>query len=159
MRTLSLSLFFAALLVGCSPSEQLEWSTSKVTISAAGPLFEGSNTGTFDWSFDLVEEIEGLDNMENILEARLLSIELYPEDVDVLEDVTIQLAGEKTGMQKIAFMNSDGSVQVADKQENLASFFLDNYPTLVADFNLLDDWFDDYIIEAKLVFELKIKTN
>lgn len=149
----------AFVLASCSSSEELEWSTSSVTISAVGPLFEGSNTGTFEWSYDLVEEIDGLDNLEDILNARLVSIELTPDDVDVLEDVTIQLAGEKTGMQKIAFMNADGNVQVAEKQENLASFFLDNYPTLVADFNLLDDWYDDYNIEAKLVFLFNVKTN
>lgn len=149
----------AVFIIGCSPTEEVEWSTETLSITATGPLFEGSNTGTHGWKTDLTKAIDGLDDLKNLVEARLISIEIKPEDVDVLEDVTIQLAGEKTGMQKIAFMSAGGVVQVANQQENLASFFLDNHPTLVADFNMLDDWFDDYIIEAKLTFLFKINTN
>ena len=157
-----LFLFISALITifsACTSSQQMEWTTDKVSIVATGPLFEGANTGTFDWSFDLAAALEGLEKVEDLMEARLVSIELIPEAAEVLEDITIQLAGEQAGMQKVAFMDAAGNIQVAEKQENLASFFQDNYPTLVADFNLVEDWYDDYSIEARLTFSFKVRTN
>ncbi len=152
-------LSLTILLFGCSSSEEVKWSTESLTVTASGPLFEGSNTGTYEWDIDLTKALEGLDDLSQLSEARLLDITVKAEDPDMVEDVTIQLAGEKSGMQKVAFMDGSGKIQVAEKQENLASFFQDKYPTVVADFNILDDWFDDFIFDVELTFTFKIKAQ
>ncbi len=152
-------LSLTILLFGCSSSEEVKWSTESLTVTASGPLFEGSNTGTYEWDIDLTKALEGLDDLSQLSEARLLDITVKAEDPDMVEDVTIQLAGEKSGMQKVAFMDGSGKIQVAEKQENLASFFQDKYPTIVADFNILDDWFDDFIFDVELTFTFKIKAQ
>lgn len=152
-------LSLAVSLFGCSSSEEVKWSTESLTVTAAGPLFEGSNTGTYEWDIDLTKAIEGLNDLSQLSEARLVDISVKAEDPDMVEDVTIQLAGEKSGMQKVAFMDGSGKIQVAEKQENLASFFQDKYPTVVADFNILDDWFDDFIFDVELTFTFKVKAQ
>ncbi|MCH8546024.1 MAG: hypothetical protein LAT54_04770 [Cryomorphaceae bacterium] len=151
-------LSLAVALFGCSTSEEVKWSTSTLTVTATGPLFEGSNTGTYEWDIDLTKAIDGIEDLSQLSEARLIEIKVSAEEPDMVEDVTIQLAGEKSGMQKVAFMDGSGKIQVAEKQENLASFFQDKYPTVVADFNLLDDWFDDFIFDVELTFTFKIKS-
>ncbi len=158
MRYLITPLILSLLLVGCTTTESAEIETSSLILTAEGPLFEGNNTATLEWSPD--NSFWGENKPENLKSAkvRLIDITLLSDDA-AIKDVTIQFAGEKTGMQKIAFMDANGSVNIADKQENLASFFQDNFATIVADFDLSEDYYDDLKIEVKIIFQMEFTTN
>ncbi|MCC5917930.1 MAG: hypothetical protein JJU02_11460 [Cryomorphaceae bacterium] len=144
------------LFQSCSPTEQVEFHSGTITLTAMGPLFEGSNTATFEWDIDMLKMVSGLEDVNDIKKARLTEITISIEDAALVENLTIQLASKNYGMQKVGFMDAVQNVQVADKQENLASFFQDEYPTVVADFNILEDYYDDFVIEAELMFELTL---
>ena len=153
-------LLTSILIVGgCSNTEEVTLQTGTITIVATGPLFEGSNTGTYAWDLIVEDYISGISGAEDIKEARLQSVTLSSSNIDLVSDLTLQMAGEHTGMQKVAYMDSEGQIQVADKQKNLASFFSDNHRTIVADFNINDDWYDDFEIKAELVFTLQVSTK
>jgi hypothetical protein len=154
-------LLFTSFIIAtaCSNTEEVVFQTGTINILASGPLFEGSNTGTFDWNLIMEDYIAGISGAEDIKEARLQSVVLKSTHMNLISDLTLQMAGENTGMQKLAYMDGEGKIQVANKQKNLASFFSDNHRTIVADFNINDDWYDDFAIEAELIFTLQVSTK
>jgi hypothetical protein len=156
MKKLVFALFVGALLVSCSATETHTLDTDFLTLTAEGPLFEGNNTATLDWN---VEDGFWGENLHPsmIKSAKVAALKVEVQSIDAgIRDITIQLAGQNLGMQKIAFFDESGSVNLASKQENLASFFTDSYPTIVADFDLTEDFYDDLEIRVKLRFEFEV---
>jgi hypothetical protein len=155
MRILITILFAGFFVAACSTTETHTLETDFLVLTAEGPLFEGNNTATLDWKADDAFWGENL-RAEDIKSAKVSAAKVEVESADGgIRDVTIQLAGQDLGMQKIAFFDEDGNVNLASKQENLASFFTDSYPTVVADFDLAEDFYDDLEIRVKLRFEVE----
>jgi hypothetical protein len=76
---------------------------------------------------------------------------------------TVLLASPNTSMKECGFIQEEAikldnyNVSLAKKQEFLEEILQDKMQTLVIDFDLNEEWFDDYTITASIDWELKFK--
>jgi len=160
------TVFFLASCAGETKSTLIE--TPELTMTAEGPLFEGANTATASWNFNL-NEILGLgpDEKVKLKNAKITKIEFLlenNEDLPELEKMVFELTSKNTSMTRIGLYEgkieagSPFQLSLADKQENLASAFGDGKITFVGDFDLKDEEFwEDLNFRMKIVFELEVK--
>ena len=151
------------VLWGCGKSEPIQTDVQKLETIAVGPLFEGVNTATveFDIQKVLPKEVE----KEQLSEVRIKSIQLSLLDsaAPVPNSFTVLLASPNTSMKECGFIQEESikmnnyNVSLAGEQEFLVEILQDKMQTLVIDFDLKEDWFDDYKITATINWELKIK--
>lgn len=165
-----LSLVFSALtviiLAACSGNlTTVVVETPALELVAEGPLFEGANSSTASWEFDvnqLLGEVQG-----KVSKAKVAAVEitlLDGEELPALEKMVFELTSQNTSMTRVglyegAFTAGQPiSLNIADKQENLASAFDDGRITFVGDFDLLEEEFWGNVkFGVKVTFELGIK--
>jgi hypothetical protein len=76
---------------------------------------------------------------------------------------TVLLASPNTSMKECGFINVEAikinnyTVSLAKEQDFLVDILQDKLQTLVIDFNLDEEWFDDLTVTADIDWELKIK--
>jgi hypothetical protein len=151
------------VLWGCGKSEPIQTDVQKLETIAVGPLFEGVNTATveFDIQNVLPKEVE----KEQLSEVRIKSIQLSLLDsaAPVPNSFTVLLASPNTSMKECGFIQEESikmnnyNVSLAGEQEFLVEILQDKMQTLVIDFDLKEDWFDDYTVTATIDWELKFK--
>ena len=151
------------VLWGCGKSEPIQTDVQKLETIAVGPLFEGVNTATveFDIQNVLPKEVE----KEQLSEVRIKSIQLSLLDsaAPVPNSFTVLLASPNTSMKECGFIQEESikmnnyNVSLAEEQEFLVEILQDKMQTLVIDFDLKEDWFDDYTVTATIDWELKFK--
>lgn len=151
------------VLWGCGKSEPIQTDVQKLETIAVGPLFEGVNTATveFDIQKVLPKEVE----KEQLSEVRIKSIQLSLLDsaAPVPNSFTVLLASPNTSMKECGFIQEESikmnnyNVSLAGEQEFLVEILQDKMQTLVIDFDLKEDWFDDYTVTATIDWELKFK--
>ena len=151
------------LLWGCGKSEPIQTDVQKLETIAVGPLFEGINTATveFDIQNILPKEVKN----EQLSEVRIKSIHLSLSDsaAPVPNSFTVLLASPNTNMKECGFIQEESikmnnyNVSLAKEQEFLEEILQDKMQTLVIDFDLKEDWFDDYKVTAAIDWELKFK--
>ena len=154
---------FVLVLWGCSKSEPIKTDVQKLETIAVGPLFEGVNTATveFDIQKVLPEEVK----KEQLSEVRIKSIQLGLADstAPVPNSFTVLLASPNTSMKECGFIQEDSikmnnyNVSLAEEQDFLLEILQDKMQTLVIDFNLEGEYFDDYAVTAAIDWELKFK--
>lgn len=160
------TVFFLASCSGETKTTQIE--TPELAMTAEGPLFEGANTATASWDFNLNEILGlGADEKVNIKNAKISKVEFLLEDAEdlpELEKMVFEVTSKNTSMTRIGLY--DGKIQagspfqlsLAAKQENLASAFGDGKITFVGDFDLKDEeYWEDLNFSLKIVFELEVK--
>lgn len=160
IQTLLLCVF---VLMGCGKSEPIQTDFQKLETFAVGPLFEGINTATVE--FDIQNILPKEVKKEQISEVRIKSIQLGLVDsaAPVPNSFTVLLASPKTSMKECGFILEESikmnnyNASLAEEQEFLVEILQDEMQTLVIDFDLKEDWFDDYKITATINWELKIK--
>ena len=150
--------------VACGTTEQVDYSADELTLTAEGPLYDGSNTATASWKADMTDILgEG-----KLAGARLKSVTITaaePADLALISDITLQFAGKDVAMQKMAFLNPlpDGAnsvtLQVADDQKGLADFFALEEITVVADLNLKGEYEGNMTLKAKLDFTFDVSSK
>ena len=162
-----MKLFHAVLLTlasisffGCNNSKPLEIGEHKLQATATGPLFTGVNTATADFKIqDLLPE--GID-ANNITSAKITSITVKPEAESAPEilSYTTLLASPDQEMSQIAFLNQPdkkkASLSIAEDQSFVLDMLKDSSQTLVIDFNLEEDWYDDWIFNVIIQWELTV---
>ena len=151
------------VLWGCGKSEPIQTDVQKLETIAVGPLFEGVNTATveFDIQNVLPKEVE----KGQLSEVRIKSIQLSLLDsaAPVPNSFTVLLASPNTSMKECGFIQEESikmnnyNVSLAGEQEFLVEILQDKMQTLVIDFDLKEDWFDDYTVTATIDWELKFK--
>jgi hypothetical protein len=164
---LALSTIF--FLNSCSnETETIDIETPELNMMAEGPLFEGANTATVSWDFNL-NEMLGLRAEEkvNIKNAKISKVEFIledDEDLPELEKMVFELTSKNTSMTRVGLYEgqieagSPFQLSLAAKQENLASAFQDGKITFVGDFDLKDgEYWQNLNFSLKIVFELKVK--
>jgi hypothetical protein len=130
---------------------------------AVGPLFEGINTATVE--FDIQNILPKEVKKEQLSEVRIKSIQLSLSDsaAPVPNSFTVLLASPNTSMKECGFIQEESikldnyTVSLAKEQEFLEEILQDKMQTLVIDFDLNEEWFDDYTITASIDWELKFK--
>ncbi len=167
MKTTIFAVFAAFMLAttACSNTETLTFDSEEVTLIAEGPLYDGSNTASADWTADLsAMGIEAAD----IQSARVKTISITtanPEDISLIQDITFQFAGKDVSMKQVGFLNpvpagsSTLNLQIADEQKGIAKFFQLPNMTWVSDINLNAEKEDNLELKVRLSFELEVKNK
>lgn len=165
MKTPAFAVLIAFMLAttACSNTETLNFDSEEVTLTAEGPLYDGSNTASADWTADLSSlNIEAA----AIQSARVTGITVTtntPEDMALIQDITFQFAGKDVSMQQVGFLNPvpAGStalqLQIAEEQKDIAKFFKLANMTWVSDVNLNAEKEDNLELKVRLNFELEVK--
>tara|TARA_B100001778_G_C18593188_1_gene633269 strand:+ start:1700 stop:2206 length:507 start_codon:yes stop_codon:yes gene_type:complete len=151
------------VLWGCGKSEPIQTDVQKLETIAVGPLFEGVNTATVE--FDIQKVLPKEVKKEQLSEVRIKSIQLGLLDsaAPVPNSFTVLLASPNTSMKECGFIQEESikmnnyNVSLAGEQEFLVEILQDKMQTLVIDFDLKEDWFDDYTVTATIDWELKFK--
>lgn len=165
-----LSLVFSALtvitLAACSGNlTTVVVETPELELVAEGPLFEGANSSTASWEFDvnqLLGEVQG-----KVSKAKVAAVEitlLDGEELPAMEKMVFELTSQNTSMTRVGLYEGaitagqSVSLSIADKQDNLASAFNDGRITFVGDFDLLEEeYWGNVQFVVKVTFELGIK--
>ena len=151
------------ILWGCGKSESIKTDLQKLETIALGPLFEGVNTATVE--FDIQKILPNEVKKEQISEVRIKSIQLSLVDSasPVPNSFTVLLASPNTSMKECGFIQEESikmsnyDVSLAEEQEFLVEILQDKMQTLVIDFDLKEDWYDDLTVTAAVDWELKFK--
>ncbi|PRY88992.1 hypothetical protein [Mongoliibacter ruber] len=162
----SIAFLMILLAVSCGGDlKTLEIETPELDMIAEGPLFEGANTATASWEFDL-QNILGEEG-SSVSKAKVTAIEirLMPdEDLPSLEKMVFEVTSQNTSMTRVGLYESELDtdevieLSVAGRQENLASAFQDGKMTFVGDFDLLEEeYWGNVSFKVKVKFELGIK--
>ena len=115
--------------------------------------------------FDIQKVLTKEVKKEQLSEVRIKSIQLGLSDsaAPVPNSFTVLLASPNTSMKECGFIqeesikSNDYNVSLANEQEFLEEILQDKMQTLVIDFDLKEDWFDDYTVTAVINWELKFK--
>ncbi len=148
---------------GCGESEPIQTDVQKLETIAVGPLFEGVNTATVE--FDVQKILPTGVKKEQLTEVRIKGIQLslVNTEAPTPNSFTVLLASPNTSMKECGFLKEESikinnyKVSLAEEQEFLVEILQDKMQTLVIDFNLEGDWYDDLSITAAIDWELKIK--
>ena len=162
-------IFIIPILMGiisCTGNlNTIEIETPELQLSAEGPLFEGANSATSTWEFNL-GEILGNDEAK-VAQAKVTSVKVILKGADelpALEKMVFEITSKNTSMTRIGLYEEgirEGQaffLNIADKQENLASAFADGKMTFVGDFDLVDEeYWGNVEFTLQVKFELGIK--
>jgi hypothetical protein len=150
------------------PTESVERQTDNLLLTAEGPLYDGSNTATYTWPVDLNALLGEGYTAADIAKARITGIRITavnPDNLSLINDITLQLAGSGVAMQKVGFLNplpvdaNTIELVLAEDQKKLEAFFSLKEITLVADLNLLEEFEDNLELHAQLTFNFDLKSK
>lgn len=164
---ISLGLLFSSfLIVSCSgETQQHTLNTPTLQLKAVGPLFQGSNTATAEWSYSLKDLFPDLEGDINIESAKITAIEVIPvEDVNYPElgTMVMEMKPKNTPMMRVGLLNSQlnttttNTLDIAEIQEDLELAFADGMLIFVGDFDLVEEeYFDDLVFNLIVTFEIE----
>jgi hypothetical protein len=158
-------VFFMLILHACSHPTVHPLSI-ETTLTAEGPLFEGSNTIQGDIG-NFAEVLKSMNTSAGkISSATLKTVTLTVDDssnFDRFSSITLQLVSEKTDMVKVALINPVAKglhtieMTVASEQADLSDLFRQDKFTAVADAILNQDVDGNIRMQARCTFLLTIK--
>jgi hypothetical protein len=166
----TLLLFVAALTIlisSCSKGREIIFTTDEITMTASGPIMEGSNTATAEINLQLSDFLQK--NATSLAELAAVKLSkatfMLPDTVDtaLMSEVTLQLAADNAAMQKVAVLNPvpEGKkifdLQVAQEQKDLEKTMKQDKVTFVADFNAKKEIESDLVFKGKFEFILTLK--
>ena len=97
------------------------------------------------------------------MRIKSILIGLSNSEAPVPNSFTVLLASPNTSMKECGFIKEESikmnnyQVSLAEEQDFLVEILQDNMQTLVIDFDLKEDWFDDLTVTAAIDWELKFK--
>lgn len=166
MSRLPLLPLFLLVFTACSEPERLRFESGPIDLTAAGPLFEGSNTAQAEWTTGLEAFLaEKGHSMSDLRDVRLTSATIAGADSTGLQgirSVSVQWMGGAQGMQQMAVRNplpGDSAVvqlTVADEQPKLAELLGQGTVTVVADLDLDADRDADRHVIGSFTLELTV---
>jgi hypothetical protein len=150
----------------CSGTDRIRFESGPVTLTAAGPLFEGTNTAQGDWSTGLEDFLQGQGHtLDDLRDVRLTSVTLAGADSSGLQGIrsaSVQWVGGDQGMRQVAVLNpfpADAarvSLTVAAEQPDLAALLRSGNVTVVADLDLDADSEADRHVIGSFTLELTV---
>jgi hypothetical protein len=154
------------LVFSCGEELQTrEVETPELEMVAEGPLFEGANTATASWEFDL-QSLLGEDDVR-VSQAKVTSIKikLVPqEDLPEIDKMVFEITSQNTSMTRVGLFEQgikQGetiNLSLADNQENITKAFQDGKMTFVGDFDLMaEEFWGNVRFMVKVTFELGLK--
>lgn len=141
--------------------------TPTLDLKAVGPLFEGSNTATATWNFNLNELFPDVEGDLMIEKAKITQINLKPKpnvDYPKIGKVVVEMKSKYSNMVRIGLLETNiqtdknYNLQVADKQEDINVALADERITFVGDFDILDEeFYEDLIFDLQVTFEVETR--
>jgi len=154
-------LLLLLLLSSCGTVTTLDVPNQKISVKAIGPLFEGVNTATANFKFkDLLPENTKLSDIHS---AKIEAFKLLPstEDFPANKGFTALLAAPNYSMQEFGFSNAlktdKLNFKLAEDQAFLKNILKDSSQTLVIDFTLNEDLYDNLEFEAEIKWNIQLK--
>lgn len=159
---------FIWVLCGCTPETETETLTTPgLQMHAEGPFFEGPNTVTVSWEFDLQDYTNGKIQVNNLHKASIEEISITLKsgnEIPVIERVVIETTSTNTSMNRVGMLerqikaDEPYTLKIADIQKEVADALKDQKITFVADFDLADEeFFDDIHFELRVKFDVEVK--
>lgn len=160
LRNLSF-VFVVFSIMACSGGDKITVENAQLNALASGPLYEGINTatGTLDISAFLPQNT----TVNQIQHAKVQSLKIVSKESPNIKSLTLLLTSSSISMQKIAFLDEinwkDGEIilNIAQEQEKLDEILKDKSATIVVDFDLAEDWENDWEFECKFNWEITVK--
>lgn len=166
MRLLPSAAILLLGLASCGAPERLTMESGPVSLVAAGPLFEGSNTAQGTWTAGLEAFLaERGYSTGQLREARLVSARISGADSTSLRgirSVSVQWVGGDLGMQQVAVRNplpadsAAAQLTVAAEQRKLDELLRSGAITVVADLDLAADQESDRHVIGSFTLELTL---
>lgn len=161
---LSIAVFF----ISCSVETETQLiKTPTLELRAIGPMFEGSNTATVTWEYNLEELIKEYNNETQVEEIKVSSIRIKPIEEFVypeIGEIVMELKPGNQAMSRVGLLEEGFNkakpnlLTVASIQEDFKDGFKEERLTFVADFDLKDEeYYDDITFELVVAFELKTR--
>lgn len=149
------------LFMSCTASEKKSVVVEDLNLITQGPLFEGVNTATLNlnWTgFDLEEQ-----KSYTVKSAKIQKIVLKPQVNISVNSYTILVTSKHSEMQKIGYFTgelaADGTeIILAEDQQKLTKIFQEEDITFVIDFDLTEDYFEDWHILMDMLLEINYTT-
>jgi hypothetical protein len=162
----SLPALFLLAFTACSEPERVRFESGPIHLTAAGPLFEGSNTAQAEWTTGLEAFLtqHGHD-LNDLREVRLTGATITGADSTGLKgirSVSVQWMGGDRGMQQMAVRNPlpadsiTAHLTVADEQPKLAELMGAGTLTVVADLDLDADSEEDRHVIGSFTLEITV---
>ncbi|MCH8533517.1 MAG: hypothetical protein LAT51_00480 [Flavobacteriaceae bacterium] len=156
------------LLGSCSVETESHFvETPTLKLNAVGPMFEGSNTATASWEFDVNKLLAEEFSSEDFKDARIHEIKIsIPENEDFpkINKLVMEMKSKYTSMNRIGLLeknikhNTSYNLKVADKQEEVLKALNDEKITFVGDFDLLEEeFYEDISFDLQVVIEVMVK--
>lgn len=159
-------LTIALALASCGTPETLTFTSGPIDLTAAGPLFEGSNTAQGEWTTGLEAFLTQQGHtLKDLRDVRLTKASITGADSTGLRgirSVSVQWMGGEQGMQQMAVRNplpADSStvlLTVANEQPKLKELLGQGTVTVVADLDLDADSDADRHVIGSFTLELTV---
>lgn len=161
---------FVAFTVSISCSVETDKhtiTTPALDLKAVGPLFQGSNTATATWQYDLKELFPEVEGDLIIEKAKITQINIQPKpnvDYPKIGKIVVEMKSKYSSMVRIGLLETNVQtdksydLQVAEKQEQIEVALADERITFVGDFDMLDDeFYEDVIFNLQVTFEVETR--
>ncbi|MBL7963384.1 MAG: hypothetical protein JNM31_06020 [Flavobacteriales bacterium] len=159
-------LLAIALLSACGTPETLVFESGPVTLTAEGPLFEGSNTAQGTWAPGLDEFLQAHGAaLDQVRAAKVVAAHLDAFEggnLNGIRSASLSVASEAGDMEQVAVLNpvppdqQRVTLTTATGQKALAAHLKQTSVTVVADLDLDADSEDDRHVIGTFTIELQL---
>ncbi|MFY8137729.1 MAG: hypothetical protein ACOVMR_06465 [Flavobacteriales bacterium] len=164
MKYLSILSICAILFTSCGHEEKVVFTSEEITLSAEGPLFEGSNTLQGSMLIDL-NKIKAGTTAENVESVKIKSVKLTSTDslmFNEISNITLQCTSNDASMIQSAVLNPvpEGASSISlipSAEADLVELFKQKEMLFVADAELRADKDGNISYKAVVEFELTLK--
>ncbi len=161
-------VFFATFFQSCSvETETYLVEAPTLELKAVGPLFEGSNTATATWEFQLKDLLPDVEGEISLHEAKVTAVKVTPigeEDFPKVDKMVMEIKSKYISMTRIGLLESNiktgrtYDLSVADKQKDIVTALQDERITFIGDFDMLDEeYYEDVNFSINVTFEVQVK--
>jgi hypothetical protein len=165
----TVAIFTLAIsLLSCSvETETYVIETPVIELKAVGPLFEGSNTATATWEFQLADLFPELEGDIQLHEAKVTAVKITPigeEDFPRVDKMVMEIKSKYISMTRIGLLESNikagrtYNLNIADKQKDIVTALQDERITFIGDFDMLEEeYYEDVSFQLSVSFEVQVK--
>lgn len=159
-----LGFLISILFISCTTeTESFVVKTPPLNLQASGPFFEGTNTLSATWEYSLEELIPEMNGEIIVENVRVNTIKIVPKSdlsYPQIGQVIMQMKSENKNLSRIGLLesnfktNQSNNLKVWQIQDNLHKAIIDEKVIFLADFEMLDNKYND-----DLSFDLIVTFN
>ena len=141
--------------------------TPNLELKASGPFFQGSNSLTATWDYNIDELFPQIEGDIIIESARVITIKIVPKpnvDYPRIGDVIMQMKVKNKNMSRIGLIeskfkkNESNSLKVSQIQNNFSKDLKYGHINFRADFEMIDEKYaDDLSFDLIVTFDIRTR--